>query len=128
MDRGAVRSKFQAGGEDSSAESSGAHSDSDNDGAGGGGARRAAGPAKVVSRFAADSSDSEESTSGRVVRSEKDKKFDALLTIITAIRNQLRNNNWVEIQDGAWGVGLRAQAAGERRGLAQGGARCLRSA
>ena len=53
-------------------------------------------------KFAVQDSESESEDEQRVVRTEKEKKFDALLTIVTAIHNQLRNNNWVEIQNGAW--------------------------
>jgi hypothetical protein len=47
-----------------------------------------------------DDSEEEEGEEARVVRTEKEKKFDALLTIVTAIRNTLRNNNWPEVQNG----------------------------
>jgi len=56
----------------------------------------------VKGRFAvgveSDSSESEEEK--RVVRTSKDKKLDALLVIITGIRNQLRINNWIAIEEG----------------------------
>jgi hypothetical protein len=52
-------------------------------------------------RFQLEESDSESEDEGRVVRTEKDKKFEAINTFITAIRNQLRQNNWVETIDGA---------------------------
>ena len=46
-----------------------------------------------------DSDDSDDED--RVVRSEKDKKFDALLVIVTAIKNSLRNADFPSLQDGA---------------------------
>lgn len=57
-------------------------------------AKKVGGRFKVMEE--SDSDDEEE----RVVRSEKSKKFEALLTIVTAIRNNLRNNDFPAIQDG----------------------------
>ena len=57
---------------------------------------------KAGGRFQADSDSESDDDTQRVVRTEKEKKFDAILTITVAIRNQLRNNNWVEVQDGEW--------------------------
>lgn len=55
-----------------------------------------------TSRFAvgmeSDSSESEDEK--RVVRTNKDKKLEALLVIITGIRNQLRISNWSSIEEG----------------------------
>jgi translation initiation factor 3 subunit C len=98
----APRSRFFAEASDSE-ESSEATSQVDAPAAGGGGAKGkpSAPNARPANRFQMEESESESEDEGRVVRSEKDKKFEALLTITTAIRNQLRIANWVEVQDGA---------------------------
>ena len=90
-----VRSRFLARG--------GAESDSDDSTSteGSGAGKVAPQVGRVANRFQLEESDSESEDEGRVVRSEKDKKFEAINSIITAIRNQLRQNNWVETQDGA---------------------------
>ncbi len=56
--------------------------------------------AKPAKRFVDLESDSESDDEKRVVRTAKDKKWDQLLTIIAAVRNQLRINNWVAIEEG----------------------------
>lgn len=92
-----VRSRFLARGESDSDESTSTE--------GSGAGKVAAAVRGPANRFQLEESDSESEDEGRVVRSEKDKKFEAINVIITAIRNQLRQNNWVETQDCAlWGV------------------------
>ena len=92
------KSRFFAG--DSDSESAASVASEAHDAAGGGGKGGKA--AARSNRFQVSESEPESEDEGRVVRSEKEKKFDALLTIVTAIRNQLRTSNWVEVQDGAW--------------------------
>ncbi len=58
--------------------------------------------AKPAKRFVDLESDSESDDEKRIVRTAKDKKWDKLLTIIGSVRNQLRINNWVAIEEGAW--------------------------
>jgi len=91
---------------------SGGDDDSDDDdgegGAGGaGGAAGAgakAGPAaggadKSKARFVDLESDSESDEEKRVVRTAKDKKWDAMLSIIATLTKHLRANNWVEVEE-----------------------------
>ena len=56
---------------------------------------------KVGGRFKVMDEESSDDDADRVVRSEKDKKFDALLVIVTAIKNSLRNADFPSLQDGA---------------------------
>ncbi len=56
--------------------------------------------AAPVSRFMAVESESESEDENRVVRSAKDKRWDALLSIIGSIRNHLRISDWVALQEG----------------------------
>ncbi len=60
--------------------------------------------AGVARRFAVgiDSDSSESEDEKRIVRTTKDKKLEALLVIITSIRNQLRINNWSAIEEGMY--------------------------
>jgi len=53
-----------------------------------------------ASRFARDSdSDDDESDEQRVVRSAKDRRYDALVDIVQKMRNHIKINDWGEIQN-----------------------------
>jgi len=47
--------------------------------------------------FAAESSDEEEDDQQRIVRSEKDKRFDQLKAIVKALNNAIKIADWVNI-------------------------------
>ena len=72
------------------------------DGAGGaaGGGRVGVDAKSKAARFVDLDSDSESDDEKRVVRTAKDKKWDAMLSIIASMNKQLRVNNWQEVEDG----------------------------
>jgi translation initiation factor 3 subunit C len=100
MSAAAAKSRFFAAESESDDETTSSGSSSDS---GRAPAPKPGAGAKVVaaSRFQAVESDSESDEGERVVRSAKDKQFEALGTIVDAIRNQLRIHNWVVLEDGA---------------------------
>jgi hypothetical protein len=53
-----------------------------------------------VKRFAELEEESESDDEKRVVRTAKDKKWEAMLSIINNLRNQLRIHDWVRIEEG----------------------------
>lgn len=57
----------------------------------------------IQSRFAElDEDDSDSDDEDRVVRSEKEKRFDAIQSVIGTLRNHMKINNWVEIEEGLY--------------------------
>ena len=72
------------------------------DGAGGaaGGGRAGVDAKSKSARFVDLDSDSDSDDEKRVVRTAKDKKWDAMLSIIASMNKQLHANNWQEVEEG----------------------------
>lgn len=90
------RGRFWGGDDSESDETS---STSSGDGSHDGGARPGAAAVKP-SRWAPVESDSSSEDEGRVARSVKDRTFESLISVIRAINNHLKINNWVSVQEG----------------------------
>jgi len=118
----ADRGRFWGDDDESDDESDG----SGEDGGGGGGGRVAAAAAAPAAggakaRFVDLESDSESDDEKRVVRTAKDKRWDAMLSIIATLNKHLRANNWVEVEDSAL-----LRGGGRRRWGRGGGQRVAR--
>jgi len=90
------------GAEDSDDDDDRSDDDSQDAGAAAGAAAGAKGAAAGRGRFADLESDSESDDEKRVVRTAKDKKWDAMLSIIASLNKQLRADNWGEVEEGAF--------------------------
>lgn len=90
------------GAEDSDDDDDRSDDDSQDAGAAAGATAGAKGAAAGRGRFADLESDSESDDEKRVVRTAKDKKWDAMLSIIASLNKQLRADNWGEVEEGAY--------------------------